>query len=190
VGLFDVLFGKTKPAKTKVDPLFAMTTAHVTLLTRYDLKPTGKAAVAFRPVSSSFFDEARKELEDLLHVGEKTSGTAYTLSTDEFGYIWVLLEDLEFEDLVTGVYQVSETLKDHGFQDRLLAAVFPFAPEGGGDKLYWIYAYKHGAFYPFAPRGDRQRDNALELRQSAVMNEELPVLQDKTQWFAFWGLPL
>ena len=127
MGLLDVLFGRTKLAKSNVDALFAMTTSSVTLEERHRLTPAGKAAVCFRPVSSSYFEDARREIDDLLRVGREFAGTEYSIKPDDYGYLWVTLADQDFEDLVTGIHEVSQTLGDHGFRDRLLAAVFSFS---------------------------------------------------------------
>lgn len=189
MGLLDVLFGRTKAAESNVDALFAISSAYVTLETRHGLTHAGKAAVCFRPVSSSFFDEARQELEELLRVGQKAAHTAYTLGQDDYGYVWVTLRDEEFEDLVAGVHQASMTLGDHGFRDRLLAAVFAFRREEGQGEVFWVYSYKLGRFYPFAPTADQRRDVSYEVRLGAVMARDLPILRDHAQWYPLWGIP-
>lgn len=189
MGLLDALFGRTKVAKSNVDNLFAMATAYVTLQVSHNYNSAGKAAVTFRPVSSGYFDEARRELDELLQIGQEAAGTAYTISTDEYGYVWVVLEDGDFEDLVTGVHEVSRTLGEHGFRDRLLAAVFAFSQEGSRNEVYWIYSYKQGAFYPFAPTGGKERDNGIEIRLSGSLERELPVLKEHAEWYALWGIP-
>jgi hypothetical protein len=56
--------------------------------------------------------------------------------------------------------------------------------------LYLVYLAKRGTFYPFAPTGDEQRDNELELRIRAVVADDLPVEQDLSRWFPLWDLPI
>ena len=56
--------------------------------------------------------------------------------------------------------------------------------------LYLVYLAKRGTFYPFAPSGDEQRDNELELRIRAVVSEDLPIEADLTRWFPLWDLPI
>ena len=53
---------------------------------------------------------------------------------DEFGYEWIIVEDNDFEDLVTTVHLVASELVSHGFGEQLLAAVFRF--DGGEHPLY------------------------------------------------------
>jgi hypothetical protein len=100
----------------------------------------------------------------------------------------VVLDDPDFEDLVSTIHLVSETVADHGFADRILAAAFSF--EYQRQNAYWIYNYKSGKFYPFVPSGERDRDNATEMRLGEVMKEQkLPVERRLESWYALWGIP-
>ncbi|HLF09259.1 MAG TPA: hypothetical protein VI789_07930 [Dehalococcoidia bacterium] len=188
MGLLDVLFGRSRGPKSKTEPLFAISTAAVTLQTQFNLRPTGQAAVVFRPVESASFEETRQELDDLLRVAARSAGSRIDLKADEFGYVWVVVEDPQFEDLVTALHMAALTLTDGGFRDRLLAAAFPF--EGREGRVYWLYSYKLGRFYPFAPEDARSRNNALELRLSAAMARELPMEKDTTLWYGLYGAPI
>jgi len=39
-------------------------------------------------------------------------------------------------------------------------------------RLYWVYGYKRGAFWPFVPTGeDQKRDNAEELELKAKLEK-------------------
>ena len=110
----------------------------------------GTRDVCFRPLESGQFAGMQPELESLLQISARETGTTIHMQTDSFGFQWVTLEDPEFEDLVTTIHLVSLTLQDHGFGDQLLAAVFKFLDQG--QPLYWIYNYKRGNFYPFVPQ--------------------------------------
>ena len=190
---FDVLLGRTRPVKSQVEKLFAMATAQLTLETAHQLRPTGRAGICFRPVSSSEFTRLETELKDLLKLSGRESGTAVRTQTDSFGFQWVEIDDADFDDLVATVHLVSLTLHDGGFGEQLLAAVFRF--DGPKGPVFWIYNYKRGAFYPFIPQGgtsgtSRARDNAAELRLANVMGRELPVEQDFERWYPLWGIPV
>lgn len=185
---FDALFGRTRPVKSQLEKLFAMSTAHVTLTIDHQQQPAGRGGICFRPVTSSRFGSLQSELNDLLRVSGKGTGTVIRTTTDAYGFQWVILEDEDFEDLVATVHLVSLTLQDADFGEQLLAAVFKF--EGPGHPIYWIYNYKRGSFYPFVPTGDRRRDNAAELRLSAVMERELPIEKDVERWYPLWGIPV
>ena len=188
MGFLDAIFGRSKPVKAKTEQLFAISTAAVTLDTRWGLKPAGVGAVVFKALTSSYFGAAQRELDDLLALVGKEQGSTIERDQDEFGYQWVIVRDEDFEDLVAAIHMVTLTLQEHGFKDQLLAAAFRF--DGEGDPVYWLYNYKRGAYYPFVPRPGSRRDNAEELRLGAVMERELPIEKNLDQWYALWGIPI
>ena len=186
---FDVLLGRTRPVPSRLEKLFAISTAYLTLTANEGLEPTGRAGVCFRPIESGTFAGLQQELDNLLRLSGRETGTIIRTEQDSFGFQWVTLEDPEFDDLVATVHFVSLTLEDHGFADQLLAAIFKFVDRGRA--VYWIYNYKRGAFYPFVPRDEsRQRDNAAELRLRAALQAELPIEPELERWYPLWGIPL
>ncbi len=61
----------------------------------------------------------------------------------------------------------------------------------GGRRVYFIYNFKRGAFYPFVPAGGKQqRDTERELRLKAQLAAELPFEEDTARWFPLWEIPL
>jgi PspAB-like protein len=85
---------------------------------------------------------------------------------------------------------VSTALEAGGYGDRVLCAVFAFE-DCDKRPIYWIYNYKRGSFYPFAPTaGAQQRDNERELVLRAQIGSELPVEPELQRWFPLWGIPL
>ena len=188
MGVFDVLFGKKKLKGASLDRLFALSTARVTLEAELGLKPTGSAAVVFKPLSAGEFVRAENEMQELLDVVAQEAASRVTRRGDEFGYEWLIVEDNDFEDLINTVHLVASELASHGFGEQLLAAVFRF--DGGEHPLYLIYGFKRGAFWPFIPKGDKERDNANELELKAKLEKELPIEQDLSRWFALFDLPI
>ena len=114
---------------------------------------------------------AENELQQLLDAVAVESGSKVARKTDEFGFEWLVVRDGDFEDLVTTVHLVASELESRGFGPQLLAAVFPFEGKGfDGGRVYWIYGFKRGAFWPFVPKGDgKERDNAEELELKAKL---------------------
>ena len=55
VGLLDTLFGKKRLKGANLDQLFALSTARVGLEADHGLKPSGAAAVIFKPLSAAEF---------------------------------------------------------------------------------------------------------------------------------------
>ncbi|MDP2727807.1 MAG: hypothetical protein Q8P59_09725 [Dehalococcoidia bacterium] len=190
MSLFDSLFGSARPAPSKLEQLFALSTAYVTLNTKMGLESTHKAGICYKPVESSAYQDTQKEVEDLLQISAKATQSAITTAKDEYGFQWIVVEDSELEDLVNTIYMVSQTLQDGNFGDQLLAAVFRFINKDG-ESVFWIYSYKRGKFYPFVPQGTgTHRDNGAELHLRSVMEAELPIEPETERWYALWGTPL
>jgi PspA associated protein B len=187
MGFFDSLLGKTQLPLAKTDRLFAISTAAITLEAKLGLKPDGEAAICFKPMESSFYDSAYGEIEALLKISTKETGTEYVMKKDEYGYLWVVLKDPEFDDLVTTIQMIAQTLIEQGFGTQLLCAVYRFT---GESSVYWIYSFKQGSYYPFVPLKDKQRDNAREFRIKAIMEREMPVEKDMERWYPLWGMPI
>jgi hypothetical protein len=190
VGFLDALFGsKGKLKGPAPDRLFAMTTAQVTLDTGLGLKHRGAAGIVFQPLGTADFKQIVDETNELLQGTAEETGSEVTTADDEFGYRWLILRDADFEDLVVSLNTVSSNLQGGGYGDRLLCAVFPFEEEGR--RLYFIYNFKRGTYYPFVPApGDKARDSERELRLKAQVGPELPFEEDVTRWFPLWEIPL
>jgi hypothetical protein len=191
VGFLDALLGgRGKRVKGAApDRLFAMTTAQVTLDTGLGMKHNCATGIVFQPLETADFEGILKETEELLHAEGQDTGTALESSADEYGYRWLIFRDEDFEDLVVALNTISSQLQESGYGDRLLAAVFPF--EDKGRKIYFIYNFKRGAYYPFIPApGDNARDSEGELRLKAQVGAELPWEEDITRWFPLWEIPV
>jgi len=188
MGLGDILFGRKKLKEATPEQLFALATACVTLEVELGLRPAGRAAVCFKPLSAGGFVRAERELDELLAIAARDSGSRVTRNEDEYGYQWLMVEDADFDDLLGTVHIVSSELVARGFGPQLLASIFRF--EGGRHPVYFIYGYKRGAFWPFVPAGEGRRDNATELELKAKLERELPIEPDLTRWFAMFDAPV
>jgi hypothetical protein len=131
---------------------------------------------------------AENELQELLDGVATEYGSRLERKSDAFGYEWIVVRDADLEDQVTTVHAVAQGLQERGFGGQLLAAAFRF--DGGKHPVYWIYGFKRGTFWPFVPKGEKERDNAEELELKAKLEKELPVEQDLTRWFALFDAPL
>jgi len=203
VGFFDALLGgKKKLLGVAPDRLFAMTTAYVTMEIELGMKSTGAAGIAFQSLETSDFEGILRDAQELLAGTAQETGTELESSVDEFGYRWIILRDPDFEDIVVSLNTLSTELQGGGYGDRLLAAVFAFDYTDSSDsasmpnpsrqqKVYFIYNFKRGAFYPFVPSGgSKQRDTPRELRLKAQLQNEIPFEEDTTRWFPLWEIPL
>jgi hypothetical protein len=188
LGLGNVLFGRKKLKSPAGERLFALSTASVTLEVDLGLRSAGAGGVVFKPLSAGEFVRAENELQELLDAVATGSGSKLERKSDEYGYEWIVVRDPDLEDQVTTVHAVAQGLQEHGFGEQLLAAAFKF--DGAKSPIYWIYGFKRGAFWPFVPKGDKERDNAQELELKAKLEKELPVEQDLSRWFGLFDAPL
>jgi hypothetical protein len=188
MGFTDVLFGRKKLKDPAGERLFALSTARVTLEAELGLKPGGSGGIVFKPLSAAEFVRAENELQEVLDAVATEYGSKLERKSDAFGYEWIVVRDADLEDQVTTVHAVAQGLQEHGFGGQLLAAAFRF--EGGENPVYWIYGFKRGTFWPFVPKGEKERDNAEELELKAKLEKELPIEPDLSRWFGLFDAPL
>jgi len=190
MGFLDALLGGGKKLKAPApDRLFAMTTAQLTLETEAGLKHSGAASIVFQALATGDFRAILAETEELLRSAGEDTGTTLESADDEFGYRWLILRDPDFEDLVVSLNTVSTQLQGEGYGDRILAAVFPF--EEGSKRVYLIYNFKRGSYYPFVPApGQQARDTEHELRLMTQIGAELPLEQEIARRLPLWTIPL
>jgi hypothetical protein len=191
VGLTDVLFGRKKLKSPAQERLFALSTARVTLEGELGLKSAGAGGVVFKPLSAGEFVRAENDLQKVLDAVAGEYGSRLERNSDDFGYEWIVVHDPDLEDQVTTVHAVAQGLQEGGFGEQLLAAAFKFEPKfGEGGAVFWIYGFKRGAYWPFVPKGEKDRDNAEELELKAKLEKELPIEQDLSRWFGLFNAPL
>jgi hypothetical protein len=188
MGFLDVITGKRKLAKPAPDRLFAMTTAYVTMETGLEITTRGAAAIVFQSLATADFTQIVREMEEVVRATASDTATQVQTSEDSYGFSWLVLKGSSFDDLVVGINAVSTALEGGGYGERLLCAVFSFQ-DSRGRPLYLIYNYKRGAFYPFVPAGDKERDNERELVAKAQLASELPIEPELSRWFPLWGTP-
>jgi hypothetical protein len=49
-----------------------------------------------------------------------------------------------------------------------------------------VYSFRRGTYYPFAPDGERERNERVELKLSSVLSGELTVEDDRGYWYPLW----
>ena len=190
MGIRDILAGRTKQVQPKLDNLFALTQAAITLETSLDLVTSGQAGLLFKASSGTDSITADADILALLNFDLKAEDVA--LSTDEMGFKWLVVKDPDLASLVTRIHGANTALVENGLGTRLLCAVFGFVdktPPGEGD-VRMIYLLKQGTWYPFAPTEKEKRNNELELRVKAFLETELPMEKDLSRWMALWDLPV
>lgn len=180
------------------DRLFAITTAYVTLEAEHQIEPTGQAAIVFQALATSDFESTLKEMEQVVAATGGESGSTVTTEDDSYGYRWMILHNPEgapsVEDLAVGINAVSGSIETAGYGERLLCAVFAFL-DARKQRVYFIYNYKRGDWYPFVPDSSptdtgQQRDTERELQIKAQIASELPIEPELERWFPLWGIPI
>jgi hypothetical protein len=194
MGLLDALTGRHTVKGPAPDRLFAISTAYVTLESAHQVEPTGTAAIVFQALATSEFEATLRDMEEVVTATGGDSGTRVTTEDDSFGYRWMVLRNPDgapsVEDLAVGINAVSGSIETAGHGERLLGAVFSFV-DSQKRRIYFIYNYKRGFWYPFVPAaGEQQRDTERELQIKAQMASELPIEPELERWFPLWGIPI
>ena len=194
MGLLDALTGRHTVKGPAPDRLFAISTAYVTLESAHQIDPTGTAAIVFQALATSEFEATLRDMEEVVRATGGDSGTRVATQDDSFGYRWMVLRNPDgapsVEDLAVGINAVSSSIETAGHGERLLCAVFSFA-DSQKRRIYFIYNYKRGFWYPFVPAaGEQQRDTERELQIKAQMASELPMEPELERWFPLWGIPI
>ena len=191
MGFLDTLLGRTKPVQPKLDDLFSLPSAAVTLEAATGFRPTGTGSVCFRPAEGKAFADVEKDVRELLDMsGAKTGTLPVEVTKDSYGFTWLVSSHMsnELEDLVTDLHAVNSSLVDNGFGPQLLCTIVAFRDEQQR-RLALVYLFKRGTFYPFAPLSGERRDNALEMQVKGAIESELKIEQDLSRWFPVWGAP-
>jgi hypothetical protein len=188
VGFLDALLGRTKPVPPKLDQLFALPGAALTLQADADFRPTGSGSVCFRAAEGRAFSDIEKEVSDLLNMD--AGSKPVEVSKDTYGFTWLVCRTSpdDAEGLVTNLHAVNSSLESGGFGPQLLCTIMAFR-DPGGRSLGLVYLYKRGTFYPFVPLSGERRDNALELQVRGMLGDDLKIEPDLTRWFPVWGAP-
>lgn len=191
MGIFDSLKSilgtrAESDATRKADPedLFGMSTAYITMEADLGYTSVGQAALCFSSVDSTDFETTVENVEAILEAGSEETGTHFETYEDSHGYHWVILEDDDPEDLVTSIHFASDEFIEQGYGSRLLAAVFGF--QKNGQRAYWLYSFRRGAYYPFAPERGRDRDKQVEFKLESMFDGELKIEREKEYWYPLW----
>ncbi len=194
MGFWEAVTGRSRPKPANLDALFLVPSAAVTLQTAMALTPTGDGSVCYRAATGAGFAQTQEDALGLL--GAAPDAPSVQVSTDSFGYTWLQVHRPpdpatgipDVAGLCTDLHAVNTTLEAQGFGPGLLCSLVPFAQPGGG-RVGLVYLYKKGTFYPFAPSGEQQRDNLLELQVRDALQAELPFEPEQSGWLALWGAP-
>jgi hypothetical protein len=192
VGFWDVIKGQTRPRPARLNALFSLPSAAMTLEAALGLTVTGVGSVCFRAAEGRASSVSQQEATDLI---DFDGGPAIESRVDEYGYTWRTLrtDPPDMGVLVTDLHAVNSSLEDQGFGPSLLCSVVSFAGEEragqvAGPHSYVVYLYKRGTFYPFCPTGPSSRDDIRERQLRDAVGADLPIEEDTGRWMPLWGL--
>jgi hypothetical protein len=191
VGLRDALLGRRQVKSPAPDRLFAISTAYIALQSEHQIEPAGDAAIVFQALATSEFEATMRDMEEVVKATGGETGTQVASQDDSYGYRWMVLKDAAVEDLTVGINAVASSIETAGHGERLLCAVFAFT-DAHKQRIYFIYNYKRGYWYPFvpAPGNANERLTERELQLKAQMAAELPMEPELERWFPLWGIPI
>jgi hypothetical protein len=173
------------------EALFTLSSGQISLESKLNLKCTGKAAISLKSVSGRFFAETMSEVQNFLDVSKTDSDLSYQVANDSYGYLWIILQSSEIEDIISAISAVGQTINDRGFSKQLFAAVFQFSNNNNKtNNRYLIYNYNLNKFYPFVPVNKNERDNEIEREIMLTIVAEMPFEKDVSLWYPIWDLPL
>ncbi len=182
---WQTITGRTKPKTAQLDALFSLPAAAITLETAAGFTMTGRGAICFRAAEGPAFSQTLSEVVALL---DNDDDPDVEITTDSFGFTWLLARQEDMGELVTDLHAVTTSLELQGFGPSILCALVSFT-DLSGRSLALVYLSKQGTFYPFTPTGPQQRDNVLELQMRDLLKNDLPVEPDLSRWMALWGAP-
>ncbi|WP_203335357.1 PspA-associated protein PspAB [Nocardioides limicola] len=195
MGFWTAILGRREPPKPRLDALFSVPSAAITLETSLGMRATGTGAVCYRAAAGQAFATAQADIVDLLNADPQAPSVEQI--KDRFGFTWLVVrrDPSDVAGLCTDLHAVNVLLAEQGFGPALLCSLVPFA-DAAGTRVGLVYLYKQGTFYPFAPKrpgagpqAAEIRDNMTELMVRDQLVGELPMEPDLQRWLALWGAP-
>jgi len=178
---------RTNKNQIDSDALFSLSSAHVTLETKLNLRSTGKAAIGLKSVSGRLFAETIEEIKHFLDVSKTESDLSYKMINDSYGYLWITLQCKKIEDIISGISAVGQIVHDRDFSKQLFAALFQFSNSNNrSNNRYLIYSFALNKFYPFVPVNKNERDNKIEREIMKTIVDEMPFEKDVSLWYPIW----
>ena len=168
------------------------------------VSPRRQAGIIYRHDDGvPFLTSISDHLDAILYEGPGATKTAFEIQDDEHGMRWAILNDGNFDDLLSSVFTVANAIKSNDGGSNLLAAVFEFdfanhavnshAQVGSGFvNAYLIYRFDRNSYYPFIPTGDAagERDRETErMLGNAMRGAGLKTEGSVSEWLGLWGIP-
>jgi len=144
--------------------------------------------------NNDFTKNIKKNIKEILNEGESATKTLVDVIDDSSDMYWLILEDLNSNDLLSSLYTCINALNANNSLSNILALVIPleFLLEETKEKIYLIYRVDTKSFYPFSPNSDdekiRNKDNEKDL-YNYLIRRKVNLENTEKKWLGIWGIP-
>ena len=144
--------------------------------------------------NNDFTKNIKKNIKEILNEGESATKTLVDVIDDSSDMYWLILEDLNSNDLLSSLYTCINALNANDSLSNILALVIPLELllEETKEKIYLIYRVDTKSFYPFSPNSDdekiRNKDNEKDL-YNYLIRRKVNLEKTEKKWLGIWGIP-
>ncbi|MEC7920441.1 MAG: hypothetical protein VYD31_06025 [Chloroflexota bacterium] len=144
--------------------------------------------------NNDFTKNIKKNIKEILNEGESATKTLVDVIDDSSDMYWLILEDLNSNDLLSSLYTCINALNANDSLSNILALVIPleFLLEETKEKIFLIYRVDTKSFYPFSPNSDdekiRNKDNEKDL-YNYLIRRKVNLENTEKKWLGIWGIP-
>ncbi len=144
--------------------------------------------------NNDFTKNIKKNIKEILNEGESATKTLVDVIDDSSDMYWLILEDLNSNDLLSSLYTCINALNANDSLSNILALVIPLELllEETKEKIYLIYRVDTKSFYPFSPNSDdekiRNKDHEKDL-YNYLIRRKVNLENTEKKWLGIWGIP-
>ena len=144
--------------------------------------------------NNDFTKNIKKNIKEILNEGESATKTLVDVIDDSSDMYWLILEDLNSNDLLSSLYTCINALNANDSLSNILALVIPLELllEDTKEKIYLIYRVDTKSFYPFSPNSDdekiRNKDHEKDL-YNYLIRRKVNLENTEKKWLGIWGIP-
>ena len=144
--------------------------------------------------NNDFTKNIKKNIKEILNEGESATKTLVDVIDDSSDMYWLILEDLNSNDLLSSLYTCINALNANDSLSNILALVIPLELllEDTKEKIYLIYRVDTKSFYPFSQNSDdekiRNKDNEKDL-YNYLIRRKVNLENTEKKWLGIWGIP-
>ena len=183
----DKALGRSKPAAPDLDQLFAVPDAALTLESAIGVRPTGLGSVCFRAAEGGAFADRPPTTSRRCSTPTRARRSSARSTSTATPGCSCATSRTTCPGWSPSCTRSTPPCRTTGSARRCCARWSASATHGR--RLGLVYLYKRGTFYPFAPAGGEQRDNALELQVRGRSRTTCASSRTPARWFPVWGAP-